>query len=132
MIASVLIEHNVKSLDKTFDYVVPENLSKDISVGHKVLVPFGSQIVEGFVLNLSNKYAPSMEYKEVINIVEKTFCLNEELLELGKFISDTTLSTRISAYQAMFPKALKASVKANINIKKDVYDCGFEQLMLDI
>lgn len=121
MIASVLIEHNVKSLDKTFDYVVPENLSKDISVGHKVLVPFGSQIVEGFVLNLSNKYDPSMEYKEVINIVEKTFCLNEELLELGKFISDTTLSTRISAYQAMFPKALKASVKANINIKKDVY-----------
>lgn len=121
MIASVLIEHNVKSLDKTFDYVVPENLSKDISVGHKVLVPFGSQIVEGFVLNLSNKYDPSMEYKEVINIVEKTFCLNEELLELGKFISDTTLSTRISAYQAMFPKALKASVKANINIKKDFY-----------
>lgn len=121
MIASVLIEHNVKSLDKTFDYVVPENLSKDISVGHKVLVPFGSQIAEGFVLNLSNKYDPSMEYKEVINIVEKTFCLNEELLELGKFISDTTLSTRISAYQAMFPKALKASVKANINIKKDVY-----------
>lgn len=121
MIASVLIEHNVKSLDKTFDYVVPENLSKDISVGHKVLVPFGSQIVEGFVLNLSNKYDPSMEYKEVINIVEKTFCLNEELLELGKFISDTTLSTRISAYQAMFPKALKAIVKANINIKKDVY-----------
>ena len=121
MIASVLIEHNVKSLDKTFDYVVPENLSKDISVGHKVLVPFGSQIVEGFVLNLSNKYDPSMQYKEVINIVEKTFCLNEELLELGKFISDTTLSTRISAYQAMFPKALKASVKANINIKKDVY-----------
>ena len=109
------------NLDKTFDYVVPENLSKDISVGHKVLVPFGSQIVEGFVLNLSNKYDPSMEYKEVINIVEKTFCLNEELLELGKFISDTTLSTRISAYQAMFPKALKASVKANINIKKDVY-----------
>lgn len=121
MIASVLIEHNVKSLDKTFDYVVPENLSKDISVGHKVLVPFGSQIVEGFVLNLSNKYDPSMEYKEVINIVEKIFCLNEELLELGKFISDATLSTRISAYQAMFPKALKASVKANINIKKDVY-----------
>lgn len=121
MIASVLIEHNVKSLDKTFDYVVPENLSKDISVGHKVLVPFGSQIVEGFVLNLSNKYDPSMEYKEVISIVEKIFCLNKELLELGKFISEVTLSTRISAYQAMFPKALKASAKANINIKKDVY-----------
>ena len=78
MIASVLIEHNVKSLDKTFDYVVPENLSKDISVGHKVLVPFGSQIVEGFVLNLSNKYDPSMEYKEVINIAKKYFGMTTE------------------------------------------------------
>lgn len=121
MIASVLIEHNVKSLDKTFDYIVPEELKSVIKVGHKVQVPFGNQTVEGFVLNLSNEKLKDIEYKEIKTIVEKTFCLNEELLELGKVISERTLSTRISAYQAMFPKALKASVKSNINIKIESY-----------
>lgn len=117
MIASVLIEYSVKSLDKTFDYLVPNYLVDDIKVGHKVLVPFGKQIIEGFVMGLKNEIDTDLDYKEIINIVEKTFCLNQELLELGKVIANTTLSTQISAYQAMFPKALKAKSKSNINIK---------------
>ena len=53
MIASVLIEYSVKSLDKTFDYIVKEELLSDIKIGQKVLVPFGNTIVEGFVMSLS-------------------------------------------------------------------------------
>ena len=45
MIASVLIEYNVKSLDKTFDYLVPNKLINKIKVGNKVLVPFGKVFV---------------------------------------------------------------------------------------
>ena len=40
MIASVLIEYSVKSLDKNFDYLVPDSLVNEIKVGQKVLVPF--------------------------------------------------------------------------------------------
>ena len=54
-------------------------------------------------------------------IVEKVFCLNEELLSLGKEISEKTLSTKISAYQAMFPKALKAKSKVNMGIVTETY-----------
>ena len=118
MIAEVLIEYSVKLLDKTFDYIVPEALVKDIKVGEKVMVPFGKQIVEGFVIGLKNSVThDSIDYREIIEIVESTFCLNEELLELGKKVRDMTLSTLISAYQVMFPKALKASNKTIINIK---------------
>lgn len=117
MIAAVLIEYSVKSLDKTFDYIVPSELKDKIRVGHKVLVPFGKQIVEGFVMELKQVIDNSMDYKEIIEIVESTFCLNEELINLGKYIKKTTLSTLISAYQSMFPKALKASSKTTINIK---------------
>ena len=106
MIASVLIEYSVKSLDKTFDYIVKEELLRDIKIGQMVLVPFGNTIVEGFVMSLSNKFDENIEYKEVYEIVEKVFCLNEELLSLGNEISEKTLCTKISAYQAMFPKAL--------------------------
>jgi primosomal protein N' (replication factor Y) len=117
MIAEVLIEYSVKLLDKTFDYIIPNNLQKDLKIGQKVLVPFGNQIVEGFVMGLKNEKQENIEYKEIYEIVEKTFCLNKELIELGKTIRNETLSTLISAYQVMFPKALKASNKTTINIK---------------
>ena len=40
MLASVIIEYSVKSLNKVFDYLIPENLIDTIKVGHKVIVPF--------------------------------------------------------------------------------------------
>lgn len=117
MIASVLIEYSVKLLDKTFDYLIDEKLKKEIKVGQKVLVPFGNNIVEGFVLKIKDEKDENIEYKSIIEIVEKKFSLNKELLELGPKIQKMTLSTLISAYQVMFPKALKASKKTVINIK---------------
>ena len=120
MIASVLIEYNVKSLDKTFDYIIPDILKSKIKKGNKVLVPFGKSFVEGFVLKVSNNIDTSFELKEIKDIVESDFYLKEDLLELGEFMKNTTLSNLISCYQIMLPKALKASVKTNIN-KKYIY-----------
>ncbi|MBQ3142856.1 MAG: primosomal protein N' [Bacilli bacterium] len=120
MIASVLIEYSVKSLNKTFDYLVSNELSNKLKIGHKVLVPFGNSKVEGFVLNIHNK-KEDLDYKEIIKIIEEEFYLNEELLELGKYISQKTFSNLISAYQIMLPKALKASNKTKINKKTITY-----------
>ncbi len=117
MIASVLIEYNVKSLDKTFDYKIPESLKNKIRVGNKVLVPFGKSFVEGFVLKVSNNIDTSFELKKIKTIVENDFYLKNDLLELGKFMKETTLSNLISCYQIMLPKALKASVNSNVNRK---------------
>lgn len=133
MIAEVLIEYSVKLLDRTFDYLVPNELKKDIKVGQKVLIPFGNKIVEGFVMGLKedSDNQEEFEYKEIKDIVESTFCLNKELLDLGKKIQESTLSTLISAYQVMFPKALKASNKTNINIKTDVICYLNEDINID-
>ena len=117
MTASVLIEYNVKSLDKTFDYIIPDRLKDKIKVGNKVLVPFGKVFIEGFVLKVSNNIDTSFELKEIKDIVESNFYLKEDLLKLGEFMKEKTLSNLISCYQIMLPKALKASVNSNVNRK---------------
>ena len=117
MLASVVIEYSVKSLNKVFDYIVPNKLKDIIKVGHKVIVPFASSKVEGFVLNIHNNYDDDLTYKEIISIQDEEFYLNRELLEVGKYMSETLLCNLISCYQAMLPKALKASIKTNINKK---------------
>ena len=117
MLASVIIEYSVKSLNKVFDYEVPDDLKDIIKVGHKVIVPFASKNVEGFVLKIHNNFDDTIEYRKIIKIPDSDFYLSEELLKLGKYMSNTLLCNLISCYQVMIQKALKASIKTNINKK---------------
>ncbi len=107
MYADVLIEYNAKSIDKTFTYIIPENLLNQIKVGMKVLVPFANRIINGFVTNIKETNDSEYELKEINKIVDEYFCLNEELMEMGSFLQSKTLCTKIAAYQTMLPSSLK-------------------------
>ena len=107
MYANVLIEYSAKSIDKTFTYIIPENLKEDIKVGMKVLVPFGPKIINGFVTGITNTFTDNYELKEIKDIVDKYLVLNEELLKLGEYLQSKTLCTKIAAYQTMLPSSLK-------------------------
>ncbi len=121
MFASVLIELKAKNLDKTFTYKVPEALASFVCVGKRVLVPFGSQKLEGFVLKVSDSEDVEYELKDIISVIDEKPVLNSELLELGKYISKKTLSSLISSYQTMLPKALKAHKDFIVNKKIAIY-----------
>ena len=119
MIVGVLVEISAKAVDKIFEYTVPKELEKDIKVGIRVLVPFGRMNLEGFVLEIKDSKTTDKELKSITSVVDKDIVLNKELLELGRVMRDNTLSTLISCYQVMLPKALKAGSTGNI--KYDTY-----------
>ncbi len=119
MYVDVLIETRVKSNNMVFTYKVPASLSSNI-IGKRVLVPFSNRTVEGFVLNYGVK-KDDYDVKEVIKVIDEEPILNDELLDLGKFMSEKYLCPLIYAYQAMLPKALKANHKVNGKIKYQTY-----------
>ena len=119
MYIDVLIETRVKSNNMVFTYKVPASLSSNI-IGKRVLVPFSNRTVEGFVLNYGVK-KDDYDVKEVIKVIDEEPILNDELLDLGKFMSKKYLCPLIYAYQAMLPKALKANHKVNGKIKYQTY-----------
>lgn len=120
MIIGVLVELSNKNVDKIFDYSVPLHMQEYIKVGIRVEVPFGRMSLEGFVLEI--KEDTSLEsLKEIISIIDDDVILNDELLLLGKEIQRNTLSTLISCYQVMLPKALKAKRGVSVNKKFDIY-----------
>ena len=112
MTVNVLVELSNRNVDKYFTYRVPKDLEEDIKVGIRVKVPFGKQILEGFIMEINN--VSDVELKDINSIVDKDVILNDELIKLGMFLKEKTLCTLISAYQAMLPKALKAQNKTNI------------------
>lgn len=120
MLAGILVEYKIKK-DVIFDYLVPDNLKNKIKVGSKVIVQINSKIVEGFVMYFKNELDSSISYKEILSIKDENFYINEELIELGKFVSEKYMCLRITAYQSFLPKGFKASYKSKVNRKTESY-----------
>ena len=121
MYADVLVELKAKQLDKTFTYLIPDSLVSETEIGKRVLVPFGKQKLEGFVLNIEKDKSIDYKIKEIIEVIDSEPVLNNEMLSLGEYISKKTLCNLISAYQTMLPAALKAHNNFIVNKKYLTY-----------
>lgn len=122
MYIDVLTQIGAKAVDQTFTYLVPKEFQDKIKVGIRVKIPFGRMTLEGFVIKINN--SPTFDkdkIKEIIEVIDNEPVLNEEMLLLGKYMSDKLLCSLVSSYQVMLPKALKAEINANIKIKYDRY-----------
>ncbi len=120
MVAQVLVELKIKSIDQTFDYNIPLELEEKIKVGIRVLVPFSNQTLEGFVMSVK-KDSDFSKLKDIIDVVDDDVILNEELINIGNYISKKTLATKICSYQSMLPRGLKASKKNKVSKKYITY-----------
>ena len=107
MYAEVLIEYSAKSVDRTFTYVIPSKLKEVLVPGMKVKVPFNNRLINGFVTKIKDDNETNYELKEISDIIDANFKLNEELMELGEYLQSVTLCTKITAYQTMLPSSLK-------------------------
>ena len=122
MYIEVLVEITNKKLDKTFTYHVSDKYSSYIKKGVRVEVPFQNRTLEGFVLNILNdKPKSDYEIKDIIRVIDEEVILTDELFELGKYLKKLTLSSLMSCYQVMLPKALKAKHGTEINKKYKTY-----------
>lgn len=113
MYAEVITEYSAKALDRSFTYLIPKHMQNTLQVGMKVVVPFGMQKINGFVIKIKNQ-TEIEDLKEILSITNPDLILNEELLKLGLFIKEKTLCSLISAYQAMLPSSMKVkTIKTN-------------------
>ncbi len=84
----------------TFCYAIPPTF--DISVGQSVWVPFGSRVVQGVVLRLSDE--PSVEEtKEIVSIVTDAPLLSSVQISLAKWISEYYLAPLFDSLALMLP-----------------------------
>ena len=122
MYIDVLCEIGAKAVDNVFEYRVPKEIENNIKIGVRVSIPFGKMSLEGFVINIKNSTNyDKNKIKDITSVIDKKPVLNEEMIKLGKYMSDNLLCSRVSAYQVMLPKALKAKAGTEIKIKYNKY-----------
>ena len=113
MYADILVE--IGFTDKTFTYKIPSNLNA--LVGMRALVPFGKRKLEGFILKIYDEGSFDYEVKDILELCDDHPVINEEMIELGEYVSKRSLSSLISVYQTMLPAALKAKSSKKYNKK---------------
>ncbi|MGJ3197379.1 primosomal protein N' [Peribacillus frigoritolerans] len=120
-IASVIVDVPAKQTDREFDYRIPEKWNQVIKPGMRVIVPFGPRMVQGFVTGLKAKsdFAKLRFIKEPMDLEP---ILNDELLQLGDWLTKEAMCFKISALQAMLPAAMKAKYEKVIKVVEDKKD----------
>ena len=85
MVAEVIIDTSVKSLNKTFDYEIPTDLSDKLIVGSRVFVPFGNQknLEEGIVVKI--KEMSEYKVKQIKGLQKEQ--IKSEYISLAKWMS---------------------------------------------
>ncbi|MCM3518601.1 primosomal protein N' [Staphylococcus xylosus] len=111
MIAKVIVDIPSKSVDFTFDYIIPTRLQSMVQVGMRVIVPFGPRTIQGYVMQVMDKpdgnidIAKLKEIKEIQDIKPE---LTEELIQLTEWYNNYFVTKRISMLEVMLPSAIKA------------------------
>src|SRR5699024_6927815 len=105
-------------VNQTFDYAIPEKFNAIIQTGMRVMIPFGPRKITGFVIGIENESAHD-KLREIIDVLDMTPVLTEELIQLGKWLAKKTLSLYITTYQAMLPQALKSKYHKEIVLLTD-------------
>lgn len=119
-IASVIVDVPSRQTDRPFDYIIPEQWEDILKPGMRVTVPFGPRRLQGFVVGIKS-HSEVERLKPIEAVLDVTPVLNEELLELGKYLTETTLCFAISAYQAMLPAAMKVKYEKEIHLIREEY-----------
>lgn len=112
-IAKVIVDVPTRELNQSFDYLIPERLKDIVTTGMRVIVPFGPRKIMGFVVGLTSSSSFD-KLKEITDVLDLIPVLTEELLQLGKWLADQTLSLYVTTYQAMLPHVLKATYKKEL------------------
>ena len=110
MIAEIIINRTAKKLNRTFDYEVPEELQDLITIGSKVLVPFGKNgaLEQAFVIKL--KESTEYEVKKIAKIEDN---ITEKQIELARWMASRYFCNVSDCIKLMLPPGTGTDKIAN-------------------
>ncbi len=125
MIAKILINTSVKSLNKVYDYKIPDELLDKVQIGKRVEVNFGKSRTdneEGIIVKIiqDSEYSGKYKLKEIISILDEISYIDEKRLKFAKYISYLYFCNVYDALKLMLPPGTKSkSSSKSINTKQD-------------
>jgi len=94
------------SLDREFDYLIPEPLRPLVEIGSRVEVPFRSRMVTGFVVGFAEQSAFD-DLKPISKVLGEKSLVNETVMELARWMSAYYLTPFETCVRAVLPAVVR-------------------------
>jgi len=119
--ASVYILDVPYCIDSPYDYFIPFDLTKQITRGSFVTLPFGSNNRKriGLVVKIAESNDEQAKLKPIISVCSTKISLDDEMLSLAYFIKEQTLCTISDAIHAMIPASALSKLVEYYKISTD-------------
>ena len=109
MIAQVIVDVAAKQTDRVFEYHVPASL--EVSIGDRVVVPFGRRKVQGFIVGLTDRTDYPGQLKDLLLVLDELAPLTPELVQLSSDLAQDIFAYRISILKAMLPGVMRVGYR---------------------
>ncbi len=81
-------------INKTFTYSVPDRLKDRVSIGKRVIAPFGrKRQTVGYIVGISKEFKGNYQLKDIIDVIDEQVVISPELMHLTKWIATYYLTT---------------------------------------
>ena len=118
LIAEVCVNLKTKAIDQNFNYIVPDRL-KFLTAGWRVIIPFNSQQIDGFVINVKEIDDTTKFYfalKEILDVVDDESWFTPAMLQSARWLADFYLCPLSQAMSLFMP--MKRSKKITSKFEK--------------
>lgn len=119
LFADIIIDISIESLDKTFQYRIPDSMKDKVAAGTKVNIPFGKsdRKITGYVVSISER--PKIDVtkiKDIDSVCEKQIGIDDRMISLAFWMREQFGSTANEALKCVLPvkRIIKNKVEKQI------------------
>lgn len=120
MYAQVIIKTINQSIDKIFEYNIPDEF-QNISLGTRVKVPFGrgNKLIEGYIVGFcGNTDFDKNKIKSINSICDSYPVFTPETIELAKWMKEKYYCTLTECLQCIMPSSKSLDMKSKVKYVK--------------
>lgn len=104
-------------IDRLFHYAVPSHLEEEVALGKRVLIPFGTRQITGYIVGFIEE-SPMDRIREIIDVIDREPSLSPKMLKLTKWVSDYYLTPWGQTIEAALPIGMKMESRRVIKLKE--------------
>lgn len=102
--ADIIVDISIDKLDRTFQYILPEELIGVVEIGSKVNVSFGNRRITGYVINITEEAAfPVERMKPVESVADRGIAIEGRMIKLAYWMKHNYGSTINQALKTVLP-----------------------------
>ena len=117
--ADVIVDISVEELDKTFQYIIPEDLEDIIGIGDRVSIPFGRSQRTGYIIGIGDEPAIELDrMKELKGVICDSISIDSKFIRLAHWMKTNYGSTMNKALNTVIPvkRSVKRTIKRTVHL----------------